>query len=186
MAPDQTYLTYAKAVTSGPYDEQPTLPDSLDLQLTLSKNTRPQPFYLICEFDTILVAMSGRGRVLFKSSSVLQHDYGVGDLIYVPAGTPHRIMPSEESIHQRFKLPESELEGVAWFCENCGGELHRAVWQLADELPQEAYLRTCKAFSADAALRGCSTCDTTHPVVDLAEYRWQSIAEELRASSKDS
>ena len=186
MAPDQSYLTFAAAAASGPYDERPTLDNSLDLQLTLSKNDRPQPFYLICEHDTVLVAMSGSGKVLFKNSSVLHHDYGVGDLIYVPARTPHRIIPGEESIHHRFKLPESEIEGVAWFCEDCGKELHRSVWRLADRLPQEGYLQASHEFSGDAALRSCAGCDSTHPEIDLADFRWETIAWELRASAKDS
>lgn len=186
MARDQPYLTFEKAAASGPYDERPTLADTVDLQLMLSKNERAQPFYLICEHDTVLVAMSGRGRVLFKGSSVLHHDYGAGDLIYVPARTPHRILPSEESIQHRFKLPESELEGVAWFCDDCGEELHRTVWQLADELPQEGYLRACNAFSADAALRSCGGCGATRPEIDLAGFQWESIAQELRASSANS
>ena len=182
MAQDQAYLSFEKATASGPYDERPTLSDAVDLQLTLSKNDRPQPFYLICEHDTVLVVMSGSGRVLFKGSSVLHHDFVAGDLVYVPARTPHRIIPNEESIQQRFKLPESELEGVAWFCEECGEELHRAVWKLADQLPQEGYLEACNAFSADATLRSCGGCGATHPEIDLAGYQWESIAQELRAS----
>ena len=185
MAQDHMAFTFASAATCGPYDEIPTLPDDLDIQLTLSKNDRPQPFHLICQHDTILVAMSGSGRVNFAGSPVLYHDYRVGDLIYVPAGTPHRIVPSAESVVQRFKLPESDLEGVAWFCDECGKQLHREVWRLADELPQEGYLRACNAFNAAPEFRNCSQCGASHPPVDLSGFRWETISRAQRSARSE-
>ncbi len=176
-------FTFTLAAQSGPYDEASVLPDALDIQLTLSRNDRPQPFHLICEHDSVIVVMSGTGRVEFKDSSVLHHEYVLGDLIYVPARTPHRILPNETSVHHRFKLPESQLEGVSWYCEGCGVELHRDVWELADELPQEGYLRACADFNDNPALRHCQQCDGLHPELDLNGYRWEQIAREHRAEA---
>ena len=101
MARQYTAFTFTLAADSGPFDERQILPAELDIQLTLSRNDRPQPFNLICEHDCVLVAMSGSGRVTFEGSSVVCHHYAVGDVIYVPAGTPHRILPDVESVHQR-------------------------------------------------------------------------------------
>jgi 3-hydroxyanthranilate 3,4-dioxygenase len=173
-------FTYELAAKCGPYDEKSVLPKDLDIQLTLSRNDRPQPFHLICEHDSVIVVMSGRGRVEFKGSSVREESYVLGDVIYIPAGTPHRILPSEESIHHRFKLPESKLEGLAWYCDDCGEELHRVVWALADRLPQEGYLSACNDFNADDTLRQCDHCRTEHPKIDLDGYRWEQIASDER------
>src|SRR5471030_2540895 len=176
MARDITFSTFHAAAAAGPYDERSMLPESIDLQLLLSRNDRPQPFFLICQHDTILVAMTGEGRVQFKDASVLWHSYVPGDFVYVPAGTPHRIVPAAASIQYRYKLPESELEAVAWYCEGCGKELCRDTWELAVETAQAGYLRACAEFSADPARRTCSGCGAVHPPIDLAPYRWAELA----------
>jgi hypothetical protein len=169
-------FTFAEAAKAGPYDERPMLPDSLDLQIYLSRNAVPQPFYLICQHDTVLFALSGAGHVEYQGASVLRHSYGVGDHLYVPAGVPHRIVPANETIQYRYKLPESELEGVAWYCEGCSRELYREVWELKDEFPQEAYLRIARAFNADAKRRCCGKCGAVHPALDLGPFRWDEVA----------
>ena len=180
MGKEFVTFSYALAAQSGPYDEGSILPEDLDIQLTLSRNDRPQPFHLICEHDSVIVVMSGRGRVEFRGTSVLHEDYVLGDVIYVPAGTPHRILPVEDSIHHRFKLPESKLEGVAWYCEGCSEEIHRIVWSIADAPPQEGYLEACNAFNANEALRRCENCHAEHPRLDLDGYRWEALSKALR------
>ena len=180
MARNHMVFTFAEAAKAAAYDERPMLPDSLDLQIHLSKNAVPQPFYLICEHDSVLFALSGSGHVEYKDASVLRHAYGIGDHLYVPAGVPHRIVPTSETIQYRYKLPESELEGVAWYCEHCGNELYREVWELNEELPQEAYARISSAFNADAKRRTCGKCGNVHPTLDLTPFRWKELARLLR------
>jgi 3-hydroxyanthranilate 3,4-dioxygenase len=178
------FLTYEEAVKSGPYDERPMLPSDIDLQIHLSRNDRAQPFFQICQHDSVLVVMSGAGRVEFKHTSVRHHTYETGDFIYVPAGTPHRIVPEVESIHYRYKLPESELEGVAWYCEGCGASLWREVWKIADELAQEGYLRACEEFNASPQHRTCESCGKVHSPIDLTPYRWREVAAVIREEAK--
>ncbi|MDB5409973.1 MAG: hypothetical protein JWL84_4885 [Rhodospirillales bacterium] len=176
MARDIMFSTFAAAATAGPYDERPMLPESIDLQIHLSRNDRPQPFFLVCQYDSVIVVMSGEGRVQFKDAPVLWHSYVPGDFLYVPAGTPHRIVPATESIQYRYKLPESELEAVAWYCESCGAALCRDTWELSAETAQAGYLRACRVFNADAARRSCTVCGAVHPAIDLAPYRWAELA----------
>ncbi len=183
MARQLVFFAYDEAKDSGPYDERPMLPADIDLQVHMSRNDRPQPFYLICQHDSVLVTMSGTGEVLYKDAPVLRQAYDLGDFLYIPAGTPHRIVPAGESLHLRYKLPESDREGVAWYCEGCGGELHRVVWDLAATPAQQGYLDACTAFNADAGRRSCASCGAVHPEIDLAPYRWQAIADEQRAGA---
>jgi 3-hydroxyanthranilate 3,4-dioxygenase len=185
MPRNHTLLTFMAAAKAGNYDERPMLPDALDLQIHLSKNDRPQPFYLICQHDTVLMAMSGAGRVEYKDASVNRHTYEVGDHLYVPAGVPHLIVPSEESILYRYKLPESEVEGLAWFCDGCGAELYREAFDLTAELAQEAYDRICRGFNADAQRRTCKSCGAVHGEIDLAPYRWVEVAKELKQEAEE-
>ena len=181
MARKKTFQILREAPKLGPYDERPMLPDDIDVQLHLSRNDRPQPFHLICEKDTLLAQISGRGRVEFRSTSVTSFALGPGDYVYVPAGTPHRLMPDSPSVTLRYKPALPGLEAVAWFCPGCGGELARETWDTVATVSQSAYLAACERFNADAVLRRCAGCGAAHEPVDLSPYRWAALADEIRA-----
>lgn len=185
MARRMLQQTAKMAKTVGPFDEYPVIPDGISPQLMMSRNDRPQPFYLICEKDTLLVQMSGVGRVEFKDSAMNFTPTSPGDMIYVPARTPHRTVSNEDSIIYRYKAEQAGLEGVAWYCENCGSEVHRLVFDTATELPQEGYSRAVEAFNRDETLRTCGTCNTVHPTVDASGNNWAAIAKELRSADDD-
>ncbi len=174
------FHTYEEARNSGPYDELPMLEMGIDPQLHLSKNDRPQPFFLICEQDTIIAQMSGTARVEFRGTSVNYFNVQIGDYVYVPAGTPHRYVPKTESIVLRYKAEYAGLEGLAWYSGKTGEELSRIVWDTSEELPQEGYLRACTAFNADPAMRTCKTTGEVLPTIDLSPYRWAALAKEIR------
>ena len=174
---------FKAAKEAGPYDELPMLPTDFDLQVHLSRNDRPQPFFLICDHDTQIVQMLGKGRVEFRESSVNSFDLEVGDFIFVPAGTPHRLIPDGEAVQLRYKAQHHELEGVVWYCEECGRELWREEWELADRSPQEGYVKACETFNGDPSLRRCQGCGAVHPAIDLSGFRWGEIAAGLRAEA---
>lgn len=176
--------TFKEAADCGPYDEYPVLPPEVDPQLHLSRNDRPQPFFLVCEKDCVLIQMSGKGKVEFRDSSVLWQAMVPGDFIYVPARTPHRILPEETSVQYRYKARLAGLEAVCWYCPECGKRIALDAWDTAIELPQTGYLRAVREFNADAARRRCA-CGYEHPVIDLAPYRWEQVAEELKNDPGD-
>ena len=180
MARKPRFAAFDEAARRGPYDEYPMLPAGVDPQICLSRNDRPQPFFLICEHDTVLVNMSGEGRVEFPEGPVRYHPVVPGDFVYVPSGTPHRIVPEGECVQLRYKAEHPGLEAVAWYCESCGAELAREVWDTAAEIPQEGYLRACREFNADAARRTCASCGRIHEEVDLSPYGWEAVAAEIR------
>ena len=179
------FAIFNEAGKRGPYDEYPMFPPGVDPQIHLSRNDRAQPFYLMCEQDTLLVTMSGTGRVEYPEGPVRYHTLTAGDFVYVPGGTPHRIVPEGESVHLRYRPEVPGLEGVVWFCEGCGAELSRDVWDTGDELPQEGYARACDAFNADDNARTCAGCGTQHPAIDLSPYDWREVAAEIRSDLDD-
>ncbi len=175
--------TFEAAASCEPYDELPVLVADRDPQLHLSRNDRPQPFYLICSEDTLLAQVAGRATLDLEYSPVRYHRLEPGDVVYVPAGTPTRIRPEEPSVHVRYKPREPGLEGVAWFCSACGHEVHRDEFDTADELPQDAYWRACNAFNEDVELRRCPACGKEHDQLDLTGIRWPEVAEAIRQST---
>ncbi|MBT7769578.1 MAG: hypothetical protein HN705_06300 [Rhodospirillales bacterium] len=179
MAREHMVSSFQAAAKSGNYDERPMLPADVDLQVHLSRNNRPQPFWLICEHDTVITTLSGEGTVEFKDAPVLRHTYETGDYIYVPAGTPSRIIPKKRSVQYRYKAAEAGLEGVAWYCEKCGCQLYREVWDTADELSQAAYFRITRKFNDNSNQRKCRSCGKLHPKADLKGIRWDKVVNEL-------
>ena len=185
MARRKLQQTDKLAQIVGAFDEYPVMPEGVSPQLMLSRNNRPLPFYLICEKDTIVVQMSGTGRIVFKDSAMNYTATVPGDLVYVPARTPHRLFTEADSLIYRYKAENAGLEGVAWYCEGCNAEVHRLVFDTATELPQEGYLRAVEGFNADEGLRTCKSCGAVHPAADASGNNWQAIADELRQGDDD-
>jgi 3-hydroxyanthranilate 3,4-dioxygenase len=168
----------------GPYDELPVLVADRDPQLHLSRNDRPQPFFLICSSDTLLAQLSGTAILELKYSPVQYHRLEPGDVVYVPAGTPTRIRPEAPSVHLRYKALHAGLEGVAWFCTACGQEVHREEFDTEEELSQDGYWRACTTFNADVELRRCPECGKEHELVDLTGIRWPEVAQAIRETAR--
>jgi 3-hydroxyanthranilate 3,4-dioxygenase len=156
------------------------LPDEIDVQLYLSRNDRPQPFYLVCEKDTLVAQLDGEGQIEFKGSSVNAFPLAPGDYIYVPAGTPHRLIPTSESVVLRYKPRNPGLEAVAWYCGGCGTEIHRDTWDTAKAISHEKYEEACHAFNDASERRTCADCGAVHDTLDLSPYRWEQIAADIR------
>ncbi|MFI5265882.1 MAG: hypothetical protein ACHQ7M_00750 [Chloroflexota bacterium] len=158
MERKRAFNVFAAAREAAPYDERPLLPEKFDLQLHLSRNDRTQPFFLICDHDTLLVQMSGQATVEFRGSPVGSQAAEPGTFVYVPAGMPHRVLPLTESVQIHYKARQPELEGVAWYCPNCDAEVFRQEWALSETLSRKAINErarlstpTARSVSAPAA-----------------------------------
>lgn len=180
MPRKRTFQTFREARKLGPFAEMPMLPDEFQLQVRLSRNDRAQPFHSIFDKDTMLVLMSGGGRIEFRGIATRSFELEPGDCIYVPAGTAHRLVHARESAVFRYVPQSPLLEGVAWYCRACAHELHREVWSSADTLPQDGYIAATNGFNAGEPLRTCTKCGAIHPPVDTAPFRWDEVARQVR------
>ncbi|WCP16018.1 hypothetical protein sphantq_04510 (plasmid) [Sphingobium sp. AntQ-1] len=159
-----------------PHEEVPILLENIDPQVHVSLLDRDQPYYLVCEKDTVIVLLSGSAKVNFRDSSVNWFDMRPSDHVYVPAWTPHRIMLGEAGLYYRYKAREAGVEGLLWYCDSCGSPVHQQVWRTGSELPSSAYATAIEAFNADEDGRRCKSCDIVLPPVDLADLRWAESA----------
>lgn len=166
------------------YDEFPLTSPSIDPQLHVSYNDVDQPFYLVCAKDCVLVQLTGKGRVLFRDSSVREFRTTSATYVYVPAGAAHRIIIDEPGGWLRYKAEDAGLEGVEWACADCGDLLYREVFDTADILPQLGWLTACQHFNQRHELRRCGTCATDHPEIDLSRFRWSAIAATIAADGE--
>ena len=163
----KTFQVWREAAKVGAYDEMPMLPDDKQVQVHLSKNDRPQPFYLICGKDTLLSLMSGAAKVEFKGTAVDHFALKPGSFVYVPAGAAHRIVPTETSVIMRYKQMHAGLEGVAWYCDSCDAEIYREVWDTATTLSQLKYDEVSSRFPPTHRCGSAATADADpirHPI----------------------
>jgi hypothetical protein len=178
--PGKPVQTFAAAPAAGNYGEMPVLAPEIDPQLFLSRNDRPQPFWLICQKDSVLVQMSGGGRLEFPAGPARYCTMAVGDFAYVPGGLAHRYVPAAPSVQYRYKAKAAGLEAAAWYCA-CGAEVARHTFDTAATLPQEGYAAACAWFNADAANRTCPACGSVHPPADTQGTRWGALAAGIRS-----
>lgn len=159
----------------GDYADAPVLPADTDPQIHLAHNTHAQPFHLVCERDTVVGQLSGVVDVHLRDSSVSRFKVVPGDHVYVPARTPHRIVPREPGTTIRYLALHAGRLGAVWYCPACDRELHRYEWQHDNEVvPGEVYRVACARFNADKDARTCAECSAVHPEIDLAAYGWSA------------
>ena len=166
-------MLHAFAADVGEYEDAAVLPEETDPQIYLSRNRQPQPFHLICAKDNVLSQLSGAADVHLRDSSVNRFRMIVGDHVYIPAGTPHRIVPIAEGVTIRFQPLEAGLQGAAWYCDGCDSELRRYEWEHDNGTPAvQCYAAACARYSADEAARTCGKCGTVAAPLDLAAFGW--------------
>lgn len=169
----------------GSFDEFPILRPEVDPQVHASRNEVDQPFYLVCEKDTVLAQLRGSSRVIFHDDSVNYFAMAQGDFVYVPAGAAHRILTRSSGEMIRYKAADSGTEAVVWFCDKCGSELDHYAWDNKMTIAQAAYQAACERYNADEARRICSDCGHTHPPIDLTPFQWNRVAQTLVDADQD-
>lgn len=160
----------------GSYDDFPVGQPGTDPMPHLSRNRCPQPFYLVCEADQVIVQMAGRGEIRFQDVAERGMTLEPGDTVYVPACVPHRLIPQGENVQIRLKAEPGVREAVAWYCAFCDVVV-RAI-DIAPGVVQAAYWDAVHAFNAGP--RACPQCGKEHPAVELGDIAWPAVAAALR------
>lgn len=157
----------------GNYADVPVMPIDVDPQITLSRNSEKQPFFLAFEEDTVIALMSGSATVRLRDTNVNSWSMIPGDHVYIPSGTPHLLDPAEESVLIRYIGNEPAYRAAVFACERCGEELHRLEWQQDLEVEAVAiYSEVARRFNEDIAARTCPVCGTTAAEVSLERLGW--------------
>lgn len=177
MARRRMLQAFDAAKSIGNYADVPVMPVDVDPQITLARNTERQPFYLAFEEDTVLALMSGRAVVRLRETNVNFWPMAPGDHVYLPAGTPHRFEPDEESVVIRFIGNDPAYRAAVFVCDSCGNELDRLEWKQDLEVDATTiYAEVSRRFNADLERRTCSICGTTADPVSLDRLGWDQEA----------
>jgi len=173
MARRRMLQAFEAAKGIGNYADVPVMPIDVDPQITLARNTERQPFYLAFEEDTVLALMSGRAVVRLRDTNVNYWPMIPGDHVYLPAGTPHRFEPAEESVAIRFIGNDPAYRAAVFACETCDGELDRLEWKQDLEVDAVAiYAEAARRFNEDIEHRTCATCGTRAEPISLERLGW--------------
>ena len=173
MARRRMLQTFEAAKDVGNYADVPVMPVDVDPQITISRNWERQPFFLAFEEDTVIALMSGSAIVRLRDTNVTYWPVIPGDHVYVPAGTPHRLEPNEESVLIRFIGNDPAYRAAIFACERCGEELHRLEWKQDLEVEAVAiYAEVVQRFNDDETARTCRTCGTVADLISLERLGW--------------
>ncbi|MEJ7635521.1 hypothetical protein [Aeromicrobium sp.] len=173
MARRRMVQAFQAAKDIGNYADVPVMPVDVDPQITLSRNSEQQPFFIAFEEDTVIALMSGSATVRMRDSNVNSWSMITGDHVYVPAGTPHLLEPNEESVLLRYIGNEPAYRAAVFACEACGGELHRLEWQQDLEVDAVAiYSEVVRRFNEDSTVRTCRSCSTVAAEISVERLGW--------------
>ena len=173
MARRRMLQAFEAAKEIGNYPDVPVMPIDVDPQITLSRNWERQPFYLVFEEDTLIALMSGKAKVRLRDTNVNHWPLIPGDHVYVPAGTPHRLEPEEESVLIRFIGNDPAYRAAVFACEQCGEELDRLEWRQDLEVEATAlYAELVRRFNDDLEARSCSRCGAVAEEISLDALGW--------------
>ncbi len=173
MARRRMLQAFEAAKDIGNYADVPVMPVDVDPQIVLSRNWERQPFYIAFEEDTVIALMSGRARVALRDTNVNYWPMIPGDHVYVPAGTPHRLEPEEESVLIRFIGNDPAFRAAVFACDRCGEELDRLEWKQDLEVEAIAiYSEVARRFNEDPVRRTCSACGAVAEEISLERLGW--------------
>jgi 3-hydroxyanthranilate 3,4-dioxygenase len=169
------------ALTWGSYDDFPLVPAGVDPSPHLSRNQVAQPFYLVTAQDEVLVTMSGDGEIRFKDPARTVLVVSPGDVAYLPARIPARIIPHGELLQVRLKGNPPFTEAAAWYCDACDAFMHRA--EFTSKIPQRSYWDAVTTYNTDARYRTCPACGHVHDKAELGDIAWDAVADALEAAN---
>lgn len=78
--------------------------------------------------------------------------------MYIPAGTPHRYLPNDESIQLKYKASQPGAEAVVWHCTRCDSELFRHTFDPTNTTVETGYRQGDMAFNVDPGPHTCRSC----------------------------
>lgn len=113
-------------------------------------NETEEFFYQLEGHITVKVQVDGNAETL---------ELGPGDMMVVPAKTPHSPIRHEGSLGlviERVRQGRGFTDGLMWFCESCNEKLYETFFELKDI--ENEFLPKFKEYYASQELRTCNSC----------------------------
>jgi 3-hydroxyanthranilate 3,4-dioxygenase len=94
-----------------------------------------------------------------------------GEMFYLPPNTPHNPVRFADTVGIVLEQhrPETSIDRLRWYCQNCGEQVHEASFHCTDLGTQ--IKEAVNAFKADETARTCKKCGTLCDVVPAQKNR---------------
>lgn len=136
-----------------------------DFIFMIVKGPNARNDFHINPYDEIFYQLQGTATVHLMDTAGQEQICTVaeGDVMLVKAYTPHSPRRPAGTLGLVIERPraDEELDGIVWFCDACGKQLHR-VDILCRDIGSELKI-ALDAFNADRQLRTCSHCGALLP-----------------------
>ena len=137
-----------------------------DLIFMVIRGPNARRDFHIDPYDEIFVQLRGAIRVDLMGVDGVRSERVIdqGEVMLVPGGTPHSPLRPVDTwgIVIERPRPEGVLDQLVWFCEDCGLELHRTEFHVADL--ESELSAAIEDYNRDDRLRTCSRCGHVQPV----------------------
>jgi len=136
-----------------------------DFIFQIIKGPNARNDFHIDPWDEIFYQLKGHIFVHYIDSTGKEQQVRIneGEVFLLPKNVPHSPRRPPGSIGLVVERPrkQGELDGVAWFCAQCGQLLHKEEFWCADI--EVGIKEVIMAFNADEARRTCKQCGTVLP-----------------------
>jgi len=136
-----------------------------DFIFQIIKGPNARNDFHIDPWDEIFYQLKGHIFVHYIDSTGQEQQVRIneGEVFLLPKNVPHSPRRPPGSIGLVVERPrkQGELDGVAWFCAQCGQLLHKEEFWCADI--EVGIKEVIMAFNADEARRTCKQCGTVLP-----------------------
>jgi 3-hydroxyanthranilate 3,4-dioxygenase len=136
-----------------------------DFIFQIIKGPNARNDFHIDPWDEIFYQISGHIFVQFIDGDGKRREVRIeeGEVFLLPKQVPHSPRRPPGSVGLVIERPrrQGELDGVAWFCEQCGHLLHKVEFWCEDI--EVGFKEVMSAFNANEALRTCQQCGAVLP-----------------------
>ncbi|MFN8417289.1 MAG: 3-hydroxyanthranilate 3,4-dioxygenase [Cytophagaceae bacterium] len=157
----QRWIEENRALLKPPIGNQQIYKGNDDFIVMVVGGPNARKDYHISEGEELFYQLEGTIELWIQENGHAKMiEINEGDMFLLPARVPHSPRRPANTIGlviERYRK-EDEMDGCAWYCENCNHTLYKTTFPLKDIVVQLP--KMMDGFYADLELRTCSSCGT--------------------------
>ncbi|CAI8359690.1 MAG: 3-hydroxyanthranilate 3,4-dioxygenase [Owenweeksia sp. TMED14] len=148
-----------------PVGNKNLIPESEDYIIMAVAGPNARKDYHYNETEEFFYQLEGQITVrIQENDQTVDHILNAGDMLLVPAKTPHSPIREKDSIGlvvERKRLGKTFTDGLLWFCDSCNKPLHEVYFKLKNI--EKDFLTHFYNFYSSEEKRTCNQCGEIMP-----------------------
>ena len=157
----QKWMDENRHLLKPPVANKNLTPDSDDFIVMVVAGPNARKDYHYNETEEFFYQLEGHITVKVQVDGTAETvELGPGDMMIVPAKTPHSPIRHEGSmglVIERVRHGRGFTDGLMWFCDSCNEKLHETFFELKDI--ENEFLPRFKEYYTSQELRTCKSCN---------------------------